>query len=371
MAQATMTRSIPDGSTLMQANAQWRSRPDDERYLTLEALAGAARAQRERSRECVLRTEDIGKRLRADGDEVYLQGSGAVKLSHHAFGQLATIAGAPAGYLRRLPTQMAALNLQWGLEHGANDQAKILVEPGNGETPGWARAFTGPGYGRIWDGGSQGICDALEDLKRRTGDVWKVPAASYSASDPKRATTLYRSAHDMFAFLVDPSRPVEVGNESLFRGFMVWNSETGARTFGMLTFLYRYVCDNRMVWGVKGAQELIIRHTSGGPARFAEFAAPALRAYSEGSTVKLEDQIKSAQHAQVAKSANEAVDWLKAKGFGAEVSKLSVGFAEREEGNPTTVWNLVQGLTAYARGITHTDDRVDLERKAGALMNAF
>jgi len=37
--------------------------------------------------------------------------------SHWSFGQIASYARAPASYLRGLPDELAAINLQWGLEH--------------------------------------------------------------------------------------------------------------------------------------------------------------------------------------------------------------------------------------------------------------
>ena len=42
------------------------------------------------------------------------------------------------------------------------------------------------------------------------------------------------------------------------------------------------------------------------------------------------------------------------------------GLAEGDD--PTTVWGLVQGMTAVAREIPYADKRVSLERRAGALL---
>ena len=86
------------------------------------------------------------------------------------------------------------------------------------------RSLTSPNYGRIWD------IQVVEAVERVNHDgMWKVPAASYSASNPKRATTLYASDRDVFIFLVDPDHPIEVGDDILFRGFYTWNSEVGAQ----------------------------------------------------------------------------------------------------------------------------------------------
>ena len=125
------------------------------------------------------------------------------------------------------------------------------------------RSLTSPNYGRIWD------IQVVEAVERVNHDgMWKVPAASYSASNPKRATTLYASDRDVFIFLVDPDHAIEIGDDVLFRGFYTWNSEVGSQVFGLSTFLYRYVCDNRMIWGASNVQEVRIRHTRGAPERF-------------------------------------------------------------------------------------------------------
>lgn len=353
------------GGELMRASHQWSTRPDDERYLTLEALHAAVAARRQQSREVVYDLAKLADGIKYDDSgELFVNGKlGRALFTNYSFGQLATEAHAPAGYLRKLPAPLAAINLQYGLAN-SEDSSKLLVIPSDGGQDGRFMAVTSPTYGRIWD---QQI---VEQVQRVNHDGrWVVPSASYSAADPRRATTLYASDHDVFLFLVDPSRPVDVAGEQLFRGFMAWNSETGDKTFGLMTFLYRYVCDNRIIWGASEVRELIIRHTRYGPDRFAQQAAPALRAYAEGSTKRLEAQIIEAKSKHVGKDAKEVAKWLTDRGFGQEVAKVSVFLAEREEGDPTSLWNVVQGVTAYARGIVHTDSRVDLERKAGALID--
>jgi len=62
------------------------------------------------------------------------------------------------------------------------------------------------------------------------------------------------------------------------------------------------------------------------------------------------------------------LDWLKARGFTSTLAKASVQAARAEEGEARTLWQIVQGVTAHARSIPHTDERVDLETKAGKLL---
>src|SRR3546814_7356230 len=63
-----------------------------------------------------------------------------------SFGQLSSLVGAPASYLRGLPAALAGINLQHGLLSHRGEQVKLLkTNEGRSEL----RAVTGPDYGRI------------------------------------------------------------------------------------------------------------------------------------------------------------------------------------------------------------------------------
>ena len=51
-------------------------------------------------------------------------------------------------------------------------------------------------------------------------------------------------------------------------------------------------------------------------------------------------------------------------------ASASYDAAVAEEGRCRTVWDIIQGVTAHARSVTHTDARVDLETRAGKLLAA-
>ena len=140
-----------------------------------------------------------------------------------------------------------------------NEEQLAVVTASSG---GRGSAVTGPDYGRIYDH------EVVEAVRAVNGDGrWHIPASSYAVVNPKRATTLYASDRDVFIFLVDEKNPVEVqvGGvvRRLFRGFMVWNSEVGSHRFGFMTFLYDFVCDNRMVWGAREVKDKAARSQTG------------------------------------------------------------------------------------------------------------
>jgi len=172
--------------------------------------------------------------------------------------------------------------------------------------------------------------------------------------------------------LVNEDHEIEVpgsnGTDVLYRGFFAWNSETGSKTFGLTTFMYRYICDNRIVWGAQEITELRIRHSSGGPGRFVREAEPFLRRYLEAGTGPVVEQIEAAQAKEVATSEEKTVEWLRGKGFTQGLALTAARKAKEEDGNPRSVWNLVQALTSQAQQTQHTDERVAIETKAGKLM---
>lgn len=357
---------------LNQASREWATRPDDQRFLSLDELYASVSERKGESWTATPRLADL-RALPTDGNglelEVYDPTQGRRRTltpTNWSFNQLAQNAKAPASYLRTLPAELAAINLQWGFEHGSDRDDSLVLARSNGTNE--LRAMTSTSYGRIWD------VDVVKGVqKANEGDRWHVPAASYSTTNPRRATTLYASDRDVFIFLVDEKNPIEHKGETLFRGFITWNSEVGAATFGLTTFLYRYVCDNRIIWGATDVSELKIRHTSGAPERFAYEGAKFLRRYAEESTAGVVAQIEAAQNAVIPlnKGKGDTVEgWLAARGFTRGQAKAAVESARAEEGQSESVWNIVNGITAYARSIPHTDERVRLETQAGKLLDA-
>jgi hypothetical protein len=359
-------------NNLTTASREWATRPDDQRFLSLADLKASVQRRRRESWTATPATADL-RVIPHDHDELAIevydptQGTRReLKPTNWSFSQMAGYAQAPASYLRKLPAELAAINLQWGLEKAPQRDDALVLAQSNGSN--YLRAMTSTSYGRIWD------IEVVEAVEKVNQDGrWQVPAASYATTNSKRATTLYASDRDVFIFLVDPARPVEVNGETLFRGFYTWNSEVGSATFGLCTFLYRYVCDNRIIWGATDVKEVRIRHTGGAPERFAYEGARYLRRYADEATGRLVEGIKAAQAKDLTAEINTGkgdtvADWLQRRGFTKAQAKGAVDAATAEEGRARTLWDIVNGVTAYARTVSHTDERVDLEAKAGRLM---
>lgn len=346
----------------MSAHKQWMNRPDDERYLTLQSLHAACLKDRDTSIVEFCDNKDLEARATDDGDiRINTPNHDALALNHWTFGQLAQAANSPAGYLKKLHPSLAADCINWGIQRLSTREAELLYL-GSKEMEIEARGMTSPSYGRIYNSEVSG---ALQFLNM---EEWKIPSASYQSRDPLRATTLYKGDRNMFVFLVNEKNPISFNGKNIFRGFMTWNSEVGAETFGFATFTYDYVCDNRIVWGMDNVRELRIRHTSGAPERFIREAQPILSQYVESSALKAEDTLRRASSMLIGENDDDVKKFLANRQFNKGQIDSILNRAYEEEGGARTKWQVVQGITAYARSIPHQDDRVAVERAAGKIL---
>src|SRR6266545_3649409 len=250
---------ISRGERIGRVSSEWFSRPDDERYLSLTELFDAVKQRADRATARTVESRAVHVEATRDNAErlslVVPGQEQPIAPTHWSFGQLCSLVGAPATYMRQLPAPLAGINLQHGLTSHRAELVKTLeVDDGRVEL----RAVTGPDYGRIYDH------ELVTAVQRVAGDGigdtrWKVPGVldwSTGIYNPRvevtrDTTTLYASDRDVFLFLVDDLNPIEAGRladgspDLYFRGFYCWNSEVGAKTLGIASFYLRAVCQNR------------------------------------------------------------------------------------------------------------------------------
>lgn len=383
-ARAGYKVDVSRGQRVGRVSSEWFNRPADERYLSLTDLRNSVRARSQRSRTRIVESERIRVEASRDDAERLLlmlpDAEAPVAPTHWSFGQLASLVGAPAAYLRQLPAPLAAINLQYGLTSQRAEQVKTL-EIQNGRLE--LRAVTGPDYGRIFD---HELVEAVQKIAGNgTGDTrWKVPGVldwSTGIYNPnvdisKYTTTLYASDRDVFVFLVDDLNPIEAGKlpngdpDLFFRGFYCWNSEVGARTLGIASFYLRAVCQNRNLWGVENFEEITIRHSKYAASRFAAEAEPALIQFAESSPMPFVNGIKAARERIVARDDEDRESFLRKRAFSkAETTKIIDAVLAEEGRPPESIFDFVQGITRVARDKPHQDVRLEMEGKAKKLLD--
>jgi hypothetical protein len=203
---------------------------------------------------------------------------------------------------------------------------------------------------------------------------WRVPG-EFGKPVPitKANTTLYASDRDLFIFLTDERNKIEVpsrrdGKTGLMsRGFFAWNSSVGSTSYGVACFYLDFVCQNRIIWGMGEYSELRFRHIASAPEQFLGKMMPALEAYRNGSTGGVLKAIESAKNSHL--DGDKMNDFLKER-FGTEmIEPLKLSHKTEEERPIENLWDVSVAATAYARSIKHTNERVALERKAGAILD--
>lgn len=356
---------------LTKASEQWMTRPADERFSSLEALHGACSADKAVSREAKVITRAL--RAVADGSEIKIGNTNKssatpMNLTHWSFDQLSKVAGAPAGYLRGLPTQLAAECINVGISQSelAHESAVLVRAPLSENENHEVGAILSTSYTRIWN------ADVIQRLVRLSEQgTWQPAPAAFDGS-----RGLYAGDRDMFAFLVDSERRIfeKDPNGGLSRGFFVWNSQVGAASFGMLTFLYEYVCGNHIVWGAKGVKELRLRHVGNVDHRAWGALAGELRRYAESSASDDEARIERTRSFQLGGTKDEVLDMVFKLRIPELTKAITVKAYDKAEervdryGSPRTAWGFANGLTELSQECKNAGDRVSMDRAAGKVL---
>jgi hypothetical protein len=375
-------------TTLHQANKQWATRPADERFTTLDALHDAVTRRWKRSSDGRVSMHDMS--LEVNGD-IVLTGSkgGRAALTHWSAGQLCTRLGVPRDLLTKLDpaTASAVLNdrLPKSIAEGdVQGRQRVLLHEDE-DLRRTCRAFHGDVYDRVWD--SQVTKTLVEYLP----PGWRNPVAYAQGKFGAKLepSGLYAGDRDMFAFMIDggdwredqpDAGSFDVDGERFNRGFFVWNSEVGAKTFGWMSFMFDVVCGNHYVWGAREVEQFKARHAGRGASR----ALWAFRRYLE----VLNDNATQEGFAAAVRTAKAEIA-VPVKGATAvkRVETLDLAFAKfknsftkseitlaldamlREEKAVTgTRYDWLAGFTAVAREMRNADDRSALEVQASKVL---
>lgn len=378
-------------TTISTAQAEYYSRPADERFDTLDAMIAAAQDDKDHSAERTYNLKDLRAvvvdpftQKEGTTDPSIAQAIGAqlrmqnptgqlAKLTHYSFGQLARTIGAPASYLRTLPPALVAQNLNHGMHEAVavGTAANLLVRANGGEP--LVRAATSETYGRVWDAHLYG------ELRRHFGDgissrggTWMTPPA-WPGSLPSGQ---YRGDRDSFVIRVeggsivsDPSARQGDGQQ-LYRGILVRNSEVGHCSVTIECVLYQYICGNHMLWGAIMDRKFKRRHVGNKVTRdtISELLSMA-QAFNHRSASQDEQIIKALTENEIAHTKEAVIDELKKAGFTKQQAADAYDTAEAKvEASPRSFWGMAQGITRISQTEGYQDERLQLDQMAAALL---
>lgn len=388
-------------TNLVTASNQWSVRPADQRFWTLADLYAATKTYAEESKikKLALSTASVIEQ----GGDLRLRGpaGNTAQFQHYSFGQFANLCGAPATYLRGLPAELAAANLNHGLKSMQGEQ--ILMFHQNGGLH--LRCVTSDRYERIWNHEIAALALGLEERG------WRTPPARSPERDPGECRTtatriptriateadvlrnsahpqlgikvgdviapsgLYASDHDCFIFQVHEDKAIEGGDgETLYRGVFFSNSEVGAARFRVTMFLYESVCGNHIVWGAKVVADIAIRHT-GDARRAFQAAMNGITDRSNAAASEDTQRIQAAKGHLLGSSKDEVIEMVFKKnlGLGRKECEDAYVIADRYEGqhgrNPRSAWGFAAGVTRLSQGQPFADARDRMDRAAGKVLS--
>jgi hypothetical protein len=374
---STVNLARNPGAVVGSVQSQWFTRPADHKFESLEKLYAAVNDRRQRAYVedvdansfRLVHQKDAGFRVVTRvGDGKKVRTVEAMP-THYAFGQMCSLIGAPAGYFRdkladKPDIVVAAVN--HGMEQRESEGVKLMAVSPRTNAMDKLMAITSQTYGRIWD--ADVVAAAQKIIAGTKGRFY----APHDWGKQKRA--LFASDRDVFMFFIDGGSVVDGGGDrdQLNRGWFMWNSEVGSKTMGIACFLFRQVCGNFGIWGAQDVRVLKIRHTSGGPERFISDAIPALNDYVRMTAKPIETAVRKAKALELPSAEDDFQTWFMSGKNGAKFNAAEIRrakeFADAEEGQHHTLWDMYNGFTAAARQMAFAEAKVDMEKRAGQLL---
>lgn len=367
---------MPENYTL---HRQWATRPHDERYPDLDSMFDYLKREAEQSRTIdadtdMLRVVPVG----ANGEQndlgiVGKSGNPAI-FTHWSMTQASAAAGAPSQYMRQLPATLAADCLNYGLTHAPRQSQQLYIRqvPANG-TPAHLelRSLTSTGYSRIL---SAHIVNKLMAVQQQNPS-WQAPMVYDRGDFGGEKTPCVGFAGDRDAYIclqnINATITDPTSKEPLMRFLMLVNSEVGAKRLDLVVGLCRYICGNFIIWGVSNQVTFRMRHYGEKIRReWQRGIGQAFTDYSEQSAREETARLQAASIKQLGPSKTDVIDVLFKKAI-ATKEQLTDAYelAERYENDPRSAWGFSNGLSRLSQLSPYQDERVDLDRAAGKILD--
>jgi hypothetical protein len=384
----------------MEASHQWAVRPIDETFWGLDDTLIAAEEMKRLAAESTVPFDSL--HVEAEDQELRLVGKKGIPayFTFSAMNQLCAKVGVPHGFIKQQPATLAAQNLNWGLKenrgNSASENAVLLLHRGDRLM---VRATTTERYSRYWN------ANLLKNAKVLLDDSWKVPPARPSGSrmdDPRiRPATkediiigsksglginiddkigpagVYLSDKDLFAFLWNDN-VIEGPSGPLHKFLIIKNNEIGT---GKWSFMFGYadgVCGNHILWGTSGVKEISVRHIGDNTInRNMQKVKLELKEYSEEASSTAENLLKNAATFEIKGNKEEIIETVfdfarkhRLNVLSSKKIEAAYNIAESvgRYGNPNTPWAIHSGLTELSQRIDYADERTDLDRAAGKVL---
>lgn len=380
------------------AHKNWASRPNDEIFSSIPDMLAAAIRKKDRAVQTTTRLGAVSVEATDDDSLViHRAGHADASISNYAFQQACTKVGYPVGGIVgkvNAPIAASILNHRISKCDPDSEVQMLLDSAPDGST---IRSVTSDSYARFYD------ADAIRGLLAMERNGWRVPPArpafegqkgtriateedlkglgnhtTVKVGDTIASAGLYMGDRDMFALMVNLDTSVDRGDGNpIFRARMVWNSEVGARTFGVMDCICDYVCSNIILWNCSNVQIAKYRHIGDAVERINKMVQSMAMNPVAPITREL-DIIKAAGKYKLGDTLETVVDNV----YGLRVDPAltqdvingAIANAARfreVDGDPYTLLGMERSLTRYSQEFDHADKRSSIDNAAGKLVQHF
>lgn len=334
---------------LMRAKKELLKRSPDECFKSLADLRSHCVTQMENATEVWSKPQAISAVVQQDEVALTFENGEARRLNEWSFSQLCSLCGVAAKTINRLSPRTATTAIEETLPK-ADRPIQFLTGTDD------VRSIHGISYTRLWN-------SEVLDVVGRFESEFQPPKPAQS----HYGTGLYAGEQDMFAFLIDDSGWVDIGEDRFAPGFFVWNSEVGCRSVGIQTFWYQHICGNHIVWDCVDVHEFSRKHTSGVRDAIGEIE----RMITSLVDVRTQRQEQFAERIRVAKR-NRLGDSLEDVTKRLRQQNIPMGMiknAAKLVGDNHSAFAWVDALTRASGKIEFAGARAAVDQKIGSLLS--
>jgi hypothetical protein len=383
--------------TLKEANSEWSSRPNDERFWSIEEFAAATTLRRQNSVERLVRVKDC-RFVNESNSLNFLVGDDKIDLGNLSFGQLANKLGYP---VKALDTELISVDTICQIlnervaAQGNDDKWQILIGTENDKKR--LRCLTSEVYARFWDN------LMVPMLMRMQSEGWIIPPArpvgladervrpatkedvlwlenagggtSVSEGDLVAPAGIYSGDRNSFIFLINQKAAFEddVGNV-IYPGRIFTNSEVGEGSYNEMRFNMQGVCGNHFIWDASDIVSISYRHVGNAPQRILE----SMSASRQEDYAKIAAQIRNVfawmRTATLGSSKDEVIENVYAMRLGPQITQSLISDAivnaqayREVDGDPYTWLGFMNAVTRNSQNLINADERFAVDKQISKL----
>lgn len=380
------------------AHRQWANRPVDERYSTLSEMYRAAQHKRTVANEVDLTLGEITFEALDDTALNMKVGTQDLAISNYAFGQFAnTRVGISANAIvGKLNAPISADVLNYRIKRTIEESSEMPeVSVFMDSEKGMVRSVNSTRYTRVHDADIIPFAQVMENMGfvnlparpivnnqlgqfTLTSDHIRLygGATFMQAGEIAVPSGLYMGDRDMFIFMVHPNSGKDDGaGNPLFKGYIMMNSEVGARKVSLFEFLLQGACGNHLLFGLREVTNYRRRHVGNVVEETTKTMREAVQNVNLNNNLDKEllvfEWMRSNKLGVNHDTTVEAVYKLGVNQLHTQ-KYLSNAYANAErfrdiDGDPNTWYGFANALTRYNQAANNADKRYDLDLAAGKL----